>query len=247
MLNCGVIEQNHSEVGQIQFLVPVLRTATFCWKLHCNWSIGSKDMSSWRMKKRKQRTFFALIGSILKSTFPTFDLFCLITSQLVIHCLWLIAFEPVAKLRCSAGMGGPHATGRWHQARDLQYTPCYKWISLAHLLPQFAFYVTVFYLFCHCVSWERVVCFLLETSVILSCYYCFLVLSALWFLSLALNVGHLVLFLLFTCPYYHCFVGLFCSPQQVGSPLLIPSLYSTRRYQFMNSNACQICFIQYQI
>ena len=86
------------------------------------------------------------------------------------------------------------------------------------------------------------------------------------------NVGHFVLLLLFSsyqcgvicitcskcwsfgfvlavfiCPYYHCFVGLFCSPQQVGSPLLIPSLYSTRRYQFMNSNACQICFIQYQI
>ena len=69
--------------------------------------------------------------------------------------------------------------------------------SLVHLLPQFAFYVTVFYLFCYCFPLERVVYYLLETSIILFCYCCFLVLSALWFSSLALNVSHLVLFLLF--------------------------------------------------
>ena len=125
-------------------------------------------------EKRKQKTFFALIGSILKSIFPTFDWFCLITSQLVIHRLWLIAFEPVAKLRCSAGMGGPHATGRWHQARDLQYTPCYKWISLAHLLPQFAFYVSILF--------TLSLCFLRKSS-----------------LFSTRNFGHFVLLLLFSC------------------------------------------------
>ena len=55
----------------------------------------------------------------------------------------------------------------------------------------------LFYLFCYCFPWERVIYYLLETSVILLCYCYFLVLSALWFSSLALNVGHLVLFLLF--------------------------------------------------
>ena len=59
----------------------------------------------------------------------------------------------------------------------------------------------------------------------LFCYCCFLVLSVLWFLSLALNVGHLVLFLLFYLSldcYYHWFVGVFCSPHQVGLPCLFP-------------------------
>ena len=53
---CGVIKQNQSEVGQIHFSVfyiPVctIFTATFCRKSHWNWSVGSKDMSSWRMPK----------------------------------------------------------------------------------------------------------------------------------------------------------------------------------------------------
>ena len=53
---CGVIKQNQSEVSQIQFssselTVCTIFTATFCRKPHWNQSIGSKDMSSWRMPK----------------------------------------------------------------------------------------------------------------------------------------------------------------------------------------------------
>ena len=48
--------------------VCTIFTATFCRKSHWNWSIGSKDMSSWRMTKtiRNKRKFSALFGSILK-------------------------------------------------------------------------------------------------------------------------------------------------------------------------------------
>ena len=53
---CGVIKQNQSEVGQIQFsffkvTVCTIFTATFYREPHWNWSIDSKDMSSWRMPK----------------------------------------------------------------------------------------------------------------------------------------------------------------------------------------------------
>ena len=53
---CGVIKQNQSEVGQIQFPVffltaSIIFTATFCRKPHWNWSIGSKDKSIQRMPK----------------------------------------------------------------------------------------------------------------------------------------------------------------------------------------------------
>ena len=60
--------------------------------------------------------------------------------------------------------------------------------------------MTVSNLFCYCFPWERLLVardYLLETSVILFCYCCLLVLSALWSLSLALIVGHLVLLKLF--------------------------------------------------
>ena len=88
---CGVIKQNQSEVGQIQFSFFQLTEwtilkATFCRKPHWNWSIGSKDMNIWRMSKnnRKQKEFSALFGSILKSIFPTSDWFCLITSHMLL-------------------------------------------------------------------------------------------------------------------------------------------------------------------
>ena len=67
------------------------------------------------------------------------------------------------------------------------------------LYVQFVFYVSVFNTFCCYFNWEREVYYLLETSVILFCSCNLLVLGALWFLSCcsALDVGHLVLFLLF--------------------------------------------------
>ena len=109
-------------------------------------------------------------------------------------------------------------------------------------------YVTVFYLFCYCFPCERVLYYLLETSVILFCYCCFLVLSALWFLSLLvtyLNVGHLVLFLLFYLSldcYYHCFVGLFCSPHQVSLPcfFLLFSIFKVSLCTVLRS-LCVLC------
>ena len=90
------------------------------------------------------------------------------------------------------------------------YSSCIIFVFRSNICyrSQFALYVTVFYLFCYCFPWERVVYYLLETSVILFCLCCFLVLSVLSFLSLALNVGHLVLFLLFYLSldyYYHFF------------------------------------------
>ena len=42
---------------------------------------------------RKQKTFSALFGSILKSIFPTSDWFCLITSQIIIMIKWWLIFS----------------------------------------------------------------------------------------------------------------------------------------------------------
>ena len=63
------------------------------------------------------------------------------------------------------------------------------------------FYVTLFSLFRYCFPREREVYFLLERWSFVY-HYCLLILSTLWFLSLALILDHLVLFLLvFTGPW----------------------------------------------
>ena len=48
---CGVIKQNQSEVGHIQFsvsngIVTSICKATFCRKPHWNWTTSSKDISN---------------------------------------------------------------------------------------------------------------------------------------------------------------------------------------------------------
>ena len=108
-----------------------------------------------------------------------------------------------------------------------------------------------FTLFCYCFPWERVVYYLDETSVILFCYCCFLVLSALWLLSLALYVCHLALFLLFYLSldcYYHCFLVFFVPHIQLVYPYIFPFLHQTcQLWKFQNWHKSKIVFFTFSL
>ena len=75
-----MIKQNQFEVGQIQFsffllTVCTIFRATFCRKPHWNWSIGSKDMSSWRMSKTiGNKGHFCFVWLYLKINISDFRL-----------------------------------------------------------------------------------------------------------------------------------------------------------------------------
>ena len=85
---CGVIKQNQSKVGQIQFSFYNCMHHFHSYNLQktllkfVNWFQRYEQLKNAK-NNRKQETSSALFGSILKSVFPTSDWFCLITSQLL--------------------------------------------------------------------------------------------------------------------------------------------------------------------
>ena len=87
MCICGVIKQNQSKVGQIpfSFFLTICMHHFHCYILQkiqlklVNWFQRYEQLKDAK-NRRKQKTFSALFGSILKSIFPTS---CLITPHIL--------------------------------------------------------------------------------------------------------------------------------------------------------------------
>ena len=85
---CGVIKQNQSEVQSNSVFLIICMHHFHSYILQktllrlVNWFQRYKHLKNAK-NNRKQKTFSALFGSILKPIFPTSDWFCLITSHLI--------------------------------------------------------------------------------------------------------------------------------------------------------------------